>query len=49
MEKLIHRARDEFKRMADQIDSALKSITYKADMAAKNVAKIVKGVLKGQP
>ena len=48
MEKLIHRARDEFKRIADQIDSAMKGITYKADMAAKTVTKIVKGVLNGQ-
>jgi hypothetical protein len=48
MEKLIDRARGTFKAMADQIAGTLKGITYKADMAAKAVAKIVKGVSKGQ-
>jgi hypothetical protein len=48
MKKLIYRARDEFKRMADQMDSALKGLAGKADSAAKALAKIVKGVLDGQ-
>jgi hypothetical protein len=48
MDKLIHRARDEFRRISDQIESALKGATDKADMAAKTMAKIVKGILNGQ-
>ena len=49
MEKLIDRAKDKLKGMPEQIAGTLKAITYKVDMAVKDVAKIVKGISKGQP
>ena len=48
MEKLIDRARDRFRRLADQMESTLKDIAYDTGMAAKTVAKFVKGILNGQ-
>jgi hypothetical protein len=48
MEQPVGTARGKFKRMAEQMESTLKSVRYKADMAAKTVATIVKGILNGQ-
>ncbi len=48
MEKLSDRAKAEFRGVADWIERTVKGIAYKVDMAAKTVAKIVKGVLNGQ-
>jgi hypothetical protein len=45
MEKLIEKTKGNFKGTADRVAVTLKDISYKADMAAKAVAKIVKGVL----
>ena len=48
MEKIIERSKGRAKGLAAQIKSTLKGISYKADMAAKNVAKLVKGIVHGQ-
>lgn len=48
MEKLIERAAARIKTMADQIESTLKGLAYKAQVASKNVATVVKGVFGGQ-
>jgi hypothetical protein len=48
MEKLVDRAKVKVKGMVDHIEGTLKRISYKADMAAKTVATIAKGILKGQ-
>jgi len=48
MEKLVDTAKGKFKRIADHMESSLKGFTYRADLAAKVVAKIVKGALNGQ-
>jgi len=48
MEKLSDSAKDRFKRMAEQIENALKDIARDAGLAAKTVAKFVRGVLNGQ-
>jgi hypothetical protein len=48
MEKLVDTAKGKFKRIADHMESTLKGFTYKADVTAKTVAKIVRGVLNGQ-
>jgi hypothetical protein len=48
MQKLIERAAARIKTMADQIESTRKGVTYRADVAAKNVIKIVKGIFNGQ-
>jgi hypothetical protein len=47
MEKLIERAAARIKTMTDQMESTLKGIRYRGDMAAKNVIKLVKGILNG--
>ena len=48
MEKVFDRAKSRFRGLAHQMEGTLKGVTYKADMAAKNVVKIVKGILNGQ-
>ena len=48
MEKLSDSAKDRFKRLADQMESTLKDLAHDVGLAAKTVAKFVKGVLNGQ-
>jgi hypothetical protein len=48
MVKLSDRAKDRFKGLAERMESSLKDIAYHAGMAAKTVAKFVRGVLNGQ-
>ena len=48
MEKVFDRVRGRVNELAAQIDRTLKNVAYKADLAAKNTAKLVKGIVHGQ-
>jgi hypothetical protein len=48
METRIDRAKGRLKAFADQIESNLRGIAYKAEVTAKTFTKIVRGILSGQ-
>jgi len=49
METLVDRVKGKLESIAGQIESNLKSISDKADLAAKNIAKMVRGYLGQSP
>jgi hypothetical protein len=48
MDKVFDRVRGRVKELLAQVESARKGISYRADLAVRNVAKLVEGFFHGQ-